>query len=64
MFWLFLILPAAVGNYLVLHGLITYLLASRRASSRMRKEAQGFRLMMTGALLVMITTLSTLISTI
>jgi hypothetical protein len=64
MFWLLMIIPAAIGNYLVLHGLFTYLLASRRASSRMRKEAQGFRLMMTGALLVLITTVSTLITTI
>jgi hypothetical protein len=64
MFWLLMIIPAAIGNYLVLHGLLTFLLASRRDSSRMRKEAQGFRLMMTGALLVLITTVSTLITTI
>jgi hypothetical protein len=64
MFWLLMIIPAAIGNYLVLHGLFTYLLAARRDSSRMRKEAQGFRLMMTGALLVLITTVSTLITTI
>lgn len=64
MFLILMIIPAAIGNYLVIHGVIIYLLASRRASSRMRKEAQGFRLMMTGALLVLITTVSTLITTI
>lgn len=64
MFWLLMIIPAAIGNYLVIHGVLVFLLASRRASSRMRKEAQGFRLMMTGALLVLITTVSTLITTI
>jgi hypothetical protein len=63
MFWLLMIIPAAIGNYLVIHGVIIFLLASRRDSSRMRKEAQGFRLMMTGALLVLITTVSTLITT-
>ena len=70
MFWLLMIIPAAIGNYLVINGVIVFLSlparqsASRRTRSRMRKEAQGFRLIMTGALLVIITTIFTLITTI
>ena len=64
MFWLLLIFPAAIGNYLVLHGLIIYLFPSKLASVRLQREVRGFRMMMTGALMVLITTLSTLITTI
>ena len=64
MFWLLLILPAAIGNYLVLHGLVLYLFPSRRATIRLQRETRGFRMMMTGALMVLMTTFSTLLSTI
>ncbi len=64
MFWLLQVLPALIGNYLVLHGLVIYLFPSRRASVRLQREVRGFRMLMTGALLVLITTLSTLITTI
>ena len=65
MFWLLMIIPAAIGNYLVLHGLCIYLFAGRvRYSSRMRREARGFHMMMMGAVLVLLTTISTLITTI
>ena len=64
MFWILLILPAAIGNYLVLHGLVIYLFPSKRATVRLQREIRGFRMLMTGALLVLITTLSTLITTI
>lgn len=64
MFWLLTIIPAFVGNYLVLHGLVIYLFPAQCASIRLQREARGFRMMMTGASMVLITTLSTLFTTI